>query len=216
MRKFVYLCLLLAIAFTQFCSEKYNVVRMRNDKYLKTTKYSLATEHELEGPGNLFSNYGKGKRKMRLDYTRELKGTQVIVNDIKVAVQLFDDDPEIDKKLIILINDKPLEISNFEVKTGNKSESGTSTRTEYGSYTDGYGKSHSGPHQVSSSYSISYKTADLKFIPPAPLLQELKSPKSMSIRIYMGAEVATGEFDETEIEAVRRFYANQVDEPLDD
>lgn len=216
MKKIQYLAIFATVSVFQFCAQTYNVVRMRNDPYLQSTKYSLATTHELEGPGNYFTNYSKGKRNLRVDYSREIKDNKVIKEEILLSVQLYDDDPQIDNKLVLLVDNKPVQLSEIVWNTGSKTESGTTTRTQHGAFTNQYGQMQSGPHQVTSSYSHSYKTAAYAFTPPDPLKAMLQNAVNTSVRIYIGAEVATAVFDERSINAVRRFYANQADEMAND
>ena len=212
MKKVKALILLVALAFTQFCAQTYNTVRMRNDPYLQSTKYSLATSHEMDGPGNYFTNYGKGKRNLRVDYSREIKDNKVVKEEILLSVQLYDDDPQIDNKLVLLVDNKPVQLSEIAWNMGNKTVSGSTTQTQYGGYTNQYGQMQSGPHQVTSSYSHAYKTAAYAFTPPDALKAMLQNAANASIRIYIGAEVATASFDERSLNAMRRFYLNQADE----
>jgi hypothetical protein len=216
MKNIKYIVIFASIWLAAQCTQKYNVVRMRNDKYLQNTKYSLATDHKMQGPGNYFTNYGKGVRKMRLDYSREIKDQKIIMDEIKMMVQLYDDDPQVETKLVILIDEKPIQVNDINWSSGNKNASGTNTSTQYGNYTDSYGKSHSGPHQVTSSYSVSYKTANCTLIPPEQLKTLFKNATAIAIRIYIGADVATAVFNQFEIDAVKKFYSNQVDEELMD
>lgn len=219
MKKITYLrilCVALGLLLLQACARTYNVVRMRNDKYLQTTKYSLATDHDMEGPGNYFTNYGKGRRKLRVDYMREVKDNKIVKDEILLSVQLYDEDPQIDNKLVLLVDDKPVQMTEIAWNTGSKTESGTTTRTQYGGYTNQFGQMQSGPHQVTSSYSHSYKTAAYAFTPPDQLKAMLQKAGNASIRVYIGAEVATAVYDSFSIEAMRKFYSNQFDEDSSD
>lgn len=214
--KYIRIIAFLAVIWSVGCADRYNVVRKRDDKYLQSTMYSLATEHELDGPGDIISNYGKGRRKLRVDYSREIKSGKLLKDEMRLDVQLFDDDPDVDKKMILLVDDQPFQVQNANFQHGNKSISGTSTSTHHGTYMDGTGKMHTGSYLLTSSYSVEYKTAKLTLVPPASLTKALKKVSALSVRFYMGAEVATAVFDIEEIEAVRKFYNSQVDELVTD
>jgi hypothetical protein len=160
------------------CAEQLNVVRVDHDKYTKVDKYSLATEHKIDGPGNPIADFSKGIRKMHLEYVRTFKDGKMMQDEIRMEVQLFKDDPQIDDKMIILVNDKPTPIGNIRWTLENKTE------------------------------PVSYKTASFLFFPPEEIKARLQKADSMGIRIYLGTEPATAAFDPMAVNAIRKFYSN--------
>ncbi len=122
MRNLSFFLLIPPLCGALLCSGPQNNVRVDSDKYLRVDRYSLVTEHRLEGPGDLLSNFSKGQRKLRVDYFRKVEEGKITADEINVEIQFFNDDPQIGDKMIVLVNDKPMPMNHVRWRLENKTE----------------------------------------------------------------------------------------------
>lgn len=197
------------------CDQKYNTVRMRNDPYLKSTRFSLATSNHLDGPRKAFP-YSMDTRVLKVDFLREIQDGKISKDEILLTFELFATDADIDQRIFFFVNELSYEVPVTNIQMGDKTVLGSSTSTQHGYYTDAYGRGQSGPHQVTNTYSHSFRIARVT-IQPDPGMQELlKGATSFGIRAYAGVDALTSFFGKNEVGAVARLYSSQYDKEVKD
>lgn len=196
-----------AALFCGACTSKYNIVKSRNDKYLNSTFFTLATGHRAERQGGRFNS----STHVEVDYFKETKAGNQLKNEIKFNVSLHTDDTNLNDKGVLLVNGKTFEIAIENVNVADKSFSTTHKSSKPVTLHQG-GKVYQGTQETTEVRAHNYKIASFKISPVPTILAELRNPSSFSVRLYLGTEAITVDYDEEQLAAVRKFYTDVADE----